>query len=456
MTRGEARWLAVGIAAGIVASVTITGFLRTRHASTSNQTVSKEAAISPSDVGPKNVAVQLSPLDQERIGVETVEVRRSTVYGEIVAPGRVEELETAVRTISSRSGGRVERLLVDTGQQVTKGQPVARIYTQELATARESPVSTTIYSDSTGVVRSRNATEGQFVVSGAALYVLIDMSSVSVRADIFSSDISQIRPGLRAEITSEALSGIKLQGSVKTIDSRSDGQSGTTPVHILVENPGMQLRPGMFVRSAFQPTLSSRELAVPRSAVIDSGNDKAVYLSLKDGVFQRRVIRVGPPGKDYYPVVAGLMEGDKVVIHGGFLIDSQTRLSGGLTNLFSGSKSFDETARTTTSPVTQSYRVTFETKPAPPQKGQDNNLLVTILDSVGNPIHDAQVRTAIIMPAMPSMGMPEMRSSADLIWNGSEYAGSINIGMAGPWNVVIEARRGNQLLTTYQTRFDAR
>ena len=72
------------------------------------------------------------------------------------------------------------------------------------------------------------------------------------------------------------------------------------------------------------------------------------------------------------------------------------------------------------------------------------------------PITDAQVQMTIVMPAMPSMGMPEMRNSAELQWNGSEYVGPITVGMAGPWNVVVEARRGNQVLATYQTRFDAR
>ena len=78
------------------------------------------------------------------------------------------------------------------------------------------------------------------------------------------------------------------------------------------------------------------------------------------------------------------------------------------------------------------------------------------MDSSGNAVTDAQVRVTNVMPAMPSMGMPEMRGSTDLQWNGSAYAGTMTVGMAGSWNVVVEARRGNEVLATYRTRFDSR
>ena len=62
----------------------------------------------------------------------------------------------------------------------------------------------------------------------------------------------------------------------------------------------------------------------------------------------------------------------------------------------------------------------------------------------------------LIMPAMPAMGMPEMRSATDLQWDGSGYSGKGLVGMAGSWNVLVEARRGSQPLASYRTRFDAR
>ena len=74
----------------------------------------------------------------------------------------------------------------------------------------------------------------------------------------------------------------------------------------------------------------------------------------------------------------------------------------------------------------------------------------------GKVVSDAQVKVTLVMPAMPSMGMGEMRSAINLTWNGSEYVGSGPIAMAGPWNVTVEASRNGQLLGVFRSRFDAK
>src|SRR5688500_14667638 len=145
---------------------------------------------------------------------------------------------------------------------------------------------------------------------------------------------------------------------------------------------------------------------------------------------------------DFYPVISGLTEGDAVVTHGAFLIDSQTRLTGGMTGLF-GDHFFQ---RSVGSDRERRLPHAFRIEPDPPRGAQESLVRVTVQDSAGNAVRDAQVRMTIIMPAMPSMGMAEMRNSADLQWNGSEYTGPIAIGMAGPWNVVVAARRRNEVL----------
>jgi nitrogen fixation protein FixH len=87
--------------------------------------------------------------------------------------------------------------------------------------------------------------------------------------------------------------------------------------------------------------------------------------------------------------------------------------------------------------------------------GKQNTIHVALVDAAGKPVSDAQVRITFVMPAMPSMNMPEMRNNADLKWTGSEYVGPIQIMMAGGWNVVVEARRGGEMLATHSTRLDA-
>lgn len=510
MTRGERTWLFVGMLGGLAATLVMFAVM---HRTPAAEPIPRDEARQEPQVasappeGPLPV-VQLTTGEQEKIGLQTTEVRRGTVYGEIVAPARVEELDSAVRTVTARVAGRIDRLLLSPEQPVQKGQPVALIHSPELVTSAEeyrsaiegrrtlgaspqpeavaradelveasrrgldpwglspdairsivaspqAPIHVTIHSESVGIVRVRNVSEGRFVSAGEVLFTLIDLSTVRVRADIFESDMARIRPGLSALIISEALPGVTLRGEVDSIDSQSDFQTGTTPVRLQVPNPRMRLRPGMLVRSVFQAPLGTNVLTVPRTAVIDTGTDKIVYVASDGGMFQRRSIQVGPPGKDNYPVLGGLVEGDRVVTHGAFLVDSQARLTSGMTGLFGDSRSFSESPAPSGSAARIAYSVTFRTYPEPPAAGKANSAHVTVLDSSGKPVSDAQVRVTVVMPAMPSMGMPEMRHSTDLPWRGSEYLGPMNVGMPGSWNVVVEARRGNQLLATYRNRFDA-
>jgi multidrug efflux pump subunit AcrA (membrane-fusion protein) len=448
MMQGEKTWLFVGLVIGFAtALILFVVIYRTPFAQpiAIDQMQRSQAASDLSGDTPH--VVQLTGSEEEKIGLQIGTVQRNAVSREIVTLGRVEEVGAAVHTITSRIGGRVDRLFVNLGQVVEKGQPVASV------NGAESTSGTTIYSDSSGILRSLNVTEGRFVSPGEVLAVLADLSTVLVKADVFESDIAGVRPGLKARISNEALPK-QLVGEVKVIDSRSDQQTGTTPVRIQVENPGMRLKPGMFVRSVLQVPLGTDVLTVPRTAVIDTGMDKIVYVALGGGLFERRSIHVATPGKDLYPVVAGLAEGDRIVTNGAFLIDSQARITGGVTALYGDSKSFNLPAAYSASADAGSYSFTFRTSPQPPAPGRDNSAHVTVLDSSGKPVTDAEVRVTAVMPAMPSMGMPEMRDSADLQWVGSEYTGPLKVGMAGPWNVVVEARRNDQLLATYRTRFD--
>ena len=79
-----------------------------------------------------------------------------------------------------------------------------------------------------------------------------------------------------------------------------------------------------------------------------------------------------------------------------------------------------------------------------------------MLDASGKPIPDVAVKVALVMPAMPAMNMPEMRSPADLTWDGTQYTGTVKVPSSGAWNVEIEARRNGQVLGTYRSRLVAR
>jgi Cu(I)/Ag(I) efflux system membrane fusion protein len=533
MTRREKTWLAVGILSGaLLASAGVALFLKLKPANVSSGAGSTVPQTEPADGGignnPGQPAVQLSPEEQAKIGLQITEVRRESITEEILAIGRVEEPETSIATVSTRFGGRIEKLFVNfTGQPVQSGDPIATIsitgqaagrddpvssiYSRDLIAAAEEyrfalqnrdrahaasrpdaaaqaealleasrvrlerlgltpdqvervlsgapeqPIRVTVNASTEGIVRSRKVAEGQFVNAGDVLIELTDLKTVWIKADVFDSDIARIRPGLAATITSEALAGSKLTGTVGFIDTHSDPQTRTTPVRIQVDNPRTRLNPGMVVQASFRMS-SGMVLTVPREAVLDSGKEKVVYVVRDNGVFQQQPIQTGTPSKDRYPVFKGLNAGDKVVTKGVFLVDSQTRLTGGLTGLFGGSKSFTDAGGPISSAASTGpgFKIRFRIDPDPPFGAKENTIHVTLQDPTGKPVADAQVRLTFVMPAMPAMNMAEMRNEADLKWTGSEYTGPIRILTAGGWNVAIEARRGNDLLATAQAHINAR
>jgi hypothetical protein len=272
---------------------------------------------------------------------------------------------------------------------------------------------------------------------------------------VFDSDLARIRPGMTGTITSEALPGAKLSGRVDFIDPHSNPETRTTPARMQVDNPGTRLKPGMIVQTTFHISLGN-VLTVPREAVLDSGTEKIVYVADDNGVFEKRTIQAGAPIGERYPVTNGLKAGEKVVTNGVFLVDSQTRLTGGLTGMFGGSKSYSDSSTPSPAPSAKGYKMTLRTEPDPPQGAKENTLHVSLTDPAGKPVSDAQVRLTFTMPAMPAMNMPEMKNGAELKWTGSDYTGKLQIMMAGGWNVALEARRGNEILATTQVHVNAK
>ena len=175
-----------------------------------------------------------------------------------------------------------------------------------------------------------------------------------------------------------------------------------------------------------------------------------MYVAKGNGVFEAHKVQLGPGGDDYYPLLASLRDGDRIVTEGNFLLDSQTRISGGMSVMFGGSKEFQKQQA---APESAQFKASFRSDPATPKGGSEMSLHVLVQDAAGKPVTDAQVQVTLFMPAM---GMAEMHEAATLNWKGSEYEGGIKVPGAGTWTVTVEVTRGGQVLTTYRTSLNAR
>jgi RND family efflux transporter MFP subunit len=519
MTAKEKKLIALGAGAGIVvtalAVVLMLGRERTFAAEGTppmHAVHSAVAAPPDADSGTQpGTTLELTPAEITAAGVQVAEVRTAALKTGIDSFGRVEQPEAQLAAVSARIGGRVDKLYVQyTGESVLRGEPVADVYSPEVATAiedyrlaqenrhrlvqsddenvrvqadalvtasqrklelwgvtekqMEAPETggvphTTLYASASGSVVERKVTQGQYVNAGDTLFTVADLSEVWIKADVYEDQLPQIRRGQEVEITSEAVPNRTLHGHVDFIEPQANPQTRTVPVHVHVANPGMRLLPGMFVNASFVSAAPTQSIVVPRSAVLDTGMRKIVYVAHPNGVFEAREVAVGAPSDDLFPVISGLRLGDKVVLSGNFLIDSQAHLSSGMSGMYGGSKEFAANSTSTGSvPDANAVKVDLRSDNTPLKVGEDNAFHVTLTGADGNPIPGAQVKITLIMPAMPAMGMPEMKNSFDLAWSANEhaYTGKGQAGMPGTFNVIVEGQKGGAVIATFRTHLAAK
>jgi YtkA-like len=104
----------------------------------------------------------------------------------------------------------------------------------------------------------------------------------------------------------------------------------------------------------------------------------------------------------------------------------------------------------------QEYKISFRTDPSPAKGSAQNTFHVSVADSTGKSISDATVKVALVMPAMPEMGMAEMKVAPTVAWNGSDYSGKANIPSAGPWNVTIQVLKKDRAIAIENTKLMAK
>ena len=333
-------------------------------------------------------SVTLSPEAIRATGVTVAPVLRETLSRTIRTVGSIEIDETRQARVAARVAGRIEKLYADfTGQAVQAGAPLYALYSPELvATQREyllalenrqrlaggtpdtiqsadeivaaardrlrlwgigpgqiaalekdrSPrMSVTFPSPMTGTVLQKMAIEGQYVAEGTELYQLADLSSVWLMAQVYEHELGGLRVGQAAEVTISALPGRTYRGQVAFIEPVLDRETRSGRVRITLPNPRRELKPGMFADARLEIP-STPALTVPKSAVIDTGARRVVYVETAPNTFAARDVRVGDASGDRVSVLEGLKEGERVVATASFFVDSQAQLSGGSSIQYSG------------------------------------------------------------------------------------------------------------------------
>ena len=157
------------------------------------------------------------------------------------------------------------------------------------------------------------------------LYLPGKGEEVWVYAAVYEYEISGIEEGMDVDIEVTAYPGEKFSGRVVSLNPVLDAMTRTNQVRIKVTNPESKLKPEMFVNALIKVDLG-KKLAVPVSAVLDTGLRKIVYVSKENNVIESREVKLGAKTQDYYEVLDGLAEGESVVTSGNFLVDSESKL----------------------------------------------------------------------------------------------------------------------------------
>ncbi|MBI4230694.1 MAG: efflux RND transporter periplasmic adaptor subunit [Planctomycetes bacterium] len=392
--------------------------------------------LEPVQVGPQDGTVRLSEGDRAGAGIEVAPIGRRALEREVRAVGRVEVVEGAYVHVAARIPARVERVHVAAvGEAVARGAPLADLYSPELVLAqaelqiadrhlRSLPAGSPdgeasrsafdaartklllwgvtgeqverlrvlaapetvlpFLSPAAGTVMEKSVREGMYVEAGQDLFVLADLSTVWVVADLFEPDLPWVFEGMRGSIEAAGAPGEAFEGTVERVEPEVSDETRAVRVRLAVPNGRGVLKPGMYatvhLRARLGPdgrragegpartvhvcpmncqppvetlgrcavcgmalveeriTPDAEVVAVPATAVLTTGTRSIAYKELEPGRYQAVALVLGPRAGDFYPVVAGLSEGDRVVVHGNFLLDSQAQLEGGPSLLVPGEK----------------------------------------------------------------------------------------------------------------------
>lgn len=329
-----------------------------------------------------SVQIVISVEKVQKLGVKSEAAMQRKLDTTIRAAGRIETDERRTYTVAPKFEGWIERLYVGaTGQAVSKGQPLFEVYSpeligalneyalavqgegalknaandaqnsmQQLAAASLARLknwgvedkqindflqdknirSLTFYAPLSGIVLDKKAVQGMRFMPGEMLYQLADLSSVWVLAEVAEQDIGSITIGGVARVNLAAYPGKTFTGKIDFIYPTLNTATRTVQVRIVLANPQALLKPAMFAEVELVPSDNKKVLAVPASAVIDSGLKQVVLVQLAAGQFEPRSVKLGMRGENFVEVLQGISEGEQVVSAANFLIDAESNLKAAL------------------------------------------------------------------------------------------------------------------------------
>jgi membrane fusion protein, copper/silver efflux system len=214
---------------------------------------------------------------------------------------------------------------VRTAAETLQGLGMDELQLAEIARTRKAATEIALRSPTTGYIVARNVYPRQRFERGTELYRIVDVSRVWVLADLFESDAQYVRPGTTARVSFPYQEQGPITARAGNALPQFDPASRTLKLRLEADNPAYALRPDMLVDVELDIALPEA-VTVPADAVVDSGSRKTVFVDRGNGTFEPRRVETGWRLEDRVEVVRGLMPGERIVLSGNFLLDSESRM----------------------------------------------------------------------------------------------------------------------------------
>jgi Cu(I)/Ag(I) efflux system membrane fusion protein len=324
-------------------------------------------------------------LDKVQIlGVRSESAEPRELRRTVNAVGTIQANERLLYKVAPRFEGWIEKLYVNTtGQRVVRGQPLMEVYSPDLVAAQEEylialrgakdlkdsgpdaqavmrrlaegvlrrlrnweisdqelqalqqdgkPLRLLPYrSAANGVVLQKPSVQGMRFMPGEVLFEIADLSSVWMLVEVFEQDLGLVHLGQEAKLRIVAYPDRAFSGKVVFIYPTIDAETRTAKVRIELANPGGLLKPAMYGNVELASGHGGgKKLAIPDSAVLDSGTRQVVLVRRGEGLFEPRTVKLGMRADGYIAVNEGLKAGEEVVVRANFLIDAESNLKAAL------------------------------------------------------------------------------------------------------------------------------
>ncbi len=324
--------------------------------------------------------VKVDPFIAQNIGVRTTTAKRTSITRTIRAVARVDFNEERMARLHPKVEGWIEELRVDkTGENVEKDAILLSIYSpklvstqqeyllalnnlqalksspideirrgaeelavssrdrllfldvpehqiRELEQTREIQKNLHIHTPVAGTVINIGAREGQYVTPKTELYMIVDLSTVWVYADIYEYELPWVQVGDEVEMTLAGIPGKTFTGNLDYIYPYAEARTRSVKVRLTFDNPELLLKPEMFAEVLIKSDKRIDAIVIPSEAVIRSGRSDRMFVVRAPGKFEPIIVKLGFQSAGQTAVLEGIEEGDEVVVSAQFLVDSESSL----------------------------------------------------------------------------------------------------------------------------------